>query len=153
MTHYNGHISGFGRTTQCRSLKNKTHKIKKKIKNILIMCEDTGPVVIDNGGYTPKLGLSCHDDTQIMPNYIVKAKAERPRAFIGSQIDECRGASAAFSSLSSSSSSSPSTSFTMSQSSSSSSSSSFLSTLPLALTPLTALITAFSDLVFLGYKV
>lgn len=60
------------------------------------MCEDTAAVVIDNGAYTAKLGLSCHDDPQIMPNCIMKAKAERRRAFIGSQIDECRDASGLF---------------------------------------------------------
>lgn len=60
------------------------------------MSEDTAPVVIDNGGYTATLGLSWHCDTQIMQNYIMKPKAERQRASIGSQIDECRDPSGQF---------------------------------------------------------
>ncbi|XP_067635950.1 actin-related protein 6 [Eurosta solidaginis] len=53
-------------------------------------------VVLDNGAYTAKVGLSNQDDPIVVPNCIMKAKAERRRAFIGGQIDECRDASGLF---------------------------------------------------------
>lgn len=53
-------------------------------------------VVLDNGAYTAKLGLASHEDPQITLNCIMKAKAERRRAFIGNQIEECRDASGLF---------------------------------------------------------
>ncbi|XP_061395015.1 actin-related protein 6 [Musca vetustissima] len=59
--------------------------------------DDNGvTVVLDNGAYTAKLGLASQDDPQVLLNCIMKAKAERRRAFIGNQIDECRDASGLF---------------------------------------------------------
>ncbi|KAM7350509.1 actin-related protein 6 [Cochliomyia hominivorax] len=60
------------------------------------MDDNSATMVLDNGAYTAKLGLSSHDDPQINLNCIMKAKAERRRAFIGNQIDECRDASGLF---------------------------------------------------------
>lgn len=60
------------------------------------MDDNSSTVVLDNGAYTAKLGLASHEDPQIVLNCIMKAKAERRRAFIGSQIDECRDASGLF---------------------------------------------------------
>ncbi|TMW48030.1 hypothetical protein DOY81_006894 [Sarcophaga bullata] len=60
------------------------------------MDDSSATVVLDNGAYTAKLGLASQDDPQITLNCIMKAKAERRRAFIGNQIDECRDASGLF---------------------------------------------------------
>ncbi|GBP71921.1 Actin-related protein 6 [Eumeta japonica] len=56
---------------------------------------ETACYILDNGGYTAKVGFSS-DSPKIVPNCIMKAKSERRRAFIGSQIDECRDASGLF---------------------------------------------------------
>ncbi|ALC48427.1 Actr13E [Drosophila busckii] len=53
-------------------------------------------VVLDNGAYTAKVGLATHDEPQVVPNCIMKAKSERRRAFVGNQIKECRDTSALF---------------------------------------------------------
>lgn len=50
-------------------------------------------VIIDNGAYTIKTGLSTDEKPRIIPNAIMKAKAERKRLFIGNQISECRDCS------------------------------------------------------------
>lgn len=50
-------------------------------------------VIIDNGAYTIKTGLSTDKTPVIVPNAIMKAKAERKRLFIGNQINECRDCS------------------------------------------------------------
>lgn len=47
-------------------------------------------VVLDNGGYTIKAGSSQSRKPKLVPNCIVKAKNERKRIFIGSQLDECK---------------------------------------------------------------
>ncbi|XP_037814811.1 actin-related protein 6 [Lucilia sericata] len=60
------------------------------------MEDSSNTLVLDNGAYTAKLGLASHEDPQINLNCIMKAKAERRRAFIGNQIDECRDASGLF---------------------------------------------------------
>lgn len=51
--------------------------------------------ILDNGAHTAKVGLST-DNPKLIPNCIMKAKSERRRPFIGSQIDECRDASGLF---------------------------------------------------------
>lgn len=51
--------------------------------------------ILDNGGYTAKVGFS-NQEPKVVPNCIMKAKSERRRPFIGSQIDECRDASGLF---------------------------------------------------------
>lgn len=50
-------------------------------------------VIVDNGAYTIKTGLSTDENPTIVPNAIMKAKAERKRLFIGNQINECRDCS------------------------------------------------------------
>ncbi|VEN35717.1 unnamed protein product [Callosobruchus maculatus] len=50
-------------------------------------------VVVDNGAYSIKVGLSTEAHPTLVPNCIMKAKAERKRLFIGDQINECRDCS------------------------------------------------------------
>ncbi|CAH0387288.1 unnamed protein product [Bemisia tabaci] len=52
--------------------------------------------ILDNGAYSAKVGLSCHEEPKIIPNCIMKAKSERQRPFIGNQIEDCRDASGLF---------------------------------------------------------
>ncbi|CAB3360371.1 Hypothetical predicted protein [Cloeon dipterum] len=49
--------------------------------------------VLDNGAYTLKLGKTSEEKPKLIPNAIMKAKSERRRLFVGSDIDECRDAS------------------------------------------------------------
>ncbi|CAK1548852.1 unnamed protein product [Leptosia nina] len=56
---------------------------------------ETACYILDNGAYTAKVGLSSMAP-KIVPNCIMKAKSERRRPFIGSQIEECRDASGLF---------------------------------------------------------
>lgn len=56
---------------------------------------ETSCYILDNGGYTAKAGFSSMEP-KVVPNCIMKAKSERRRPFIGSQIDECRDASGLF---------------------------------------------------------
>ncbi|XP_045528856.1 actin-related protein 6 [Pieris brassicae] len=56
---------------------------------------ETSCYILDNGAYTAKVGLSTMEP-KIVPNCIMKAKSERRRPFIGSQLDECRDASGLF---------------------------------------------------------
>ncbi|XP_049882770.1 actin-related protein 6 [Pectinophora gossypiella] len=56
---------------------------------------ETSCYILDNGAYTAKVGFSSMEP-KIVPNCIMKAKSERRRPFIGSQIDECRDASGLF---------------------------------------------------------
>ncbi|VVD02972.1 unnamed protein product [Leptidea sinapis] len=56
---------------------------------------ETTCYILDNGAYTAKVGF-CNMEPKIVPNCIMKAKSERRRPFIGSQIDECRDASGLF---------------------------------------------------------
>lgn len=56
---------------------------------------ETSCYILDNGAYTAKVGFSTMKP-KIVPNCIMKAKSERRRPFIGSQIDECRDASGLF---------------------------------------------------------
>lgn len=53
-------------------------------------------IILDNGAYTAKVGAIGNSDPYVIPNCIMKAKAERRRAFIGNQLDECRDASGLF---------------------------------------------------------
>ncbi|GIY09224.1 actin-related protein 6 [Caerostris darwini] len=46
--------------------------------------------VMDNGGYNIKAGYSTDPEPRLIPNGIMKAKSERRRQFIGTQIDECK---------------------------------------------------------------
>ncbi|XP_045782254.1 actin-related protein 6 [Maniola jurtina] len=56
---------------------------------------ETSCYILDNGAYSAKVGFS-NAEPKIVPNCIMKAKSERRRPFIGSQIDECRDASGLF---------------------------------------------------------
>ncbi|XP_023946062.1 actin-related protein 6 [Bicyclus anynana] len=56
---------------------------------------ETTCYILDNGAYTAKVGFS-NGEPKVVPNCIMKAKSERRRPFIGSQIDECRDASGLF---------------------------------------------------------
>ncbi|KAI5643716.1 actin domain-containing protein [Phthorimaea operculella] len=56
---------------------------------------ETSCYILDNGAYTAKVGFSSMEP-KVVPNCIMKAKSERRRPFIGSQIDECRDASGLF---------------------------------------------------------
>ena len=53
-------------------------------------------LVLDNGGYSLKVGYSSQSTPRIVPNCIMKAKSEKRRAFIGDQIDDCRDLSSLF---------------------------------------------------------
>ncbi|GAB6018585.1 Actin- protein 6 [Chamberlinius hualienensis] len=53
-------------------------------------------VVLDNGGYTAKVGYATQSEARIIPNCITKAKSERRRQFIGDQIDDCKDVSGLF---------------------------------------------------------
>ncbi|XP_025422340.1 actin-related protein 6-like isoform X1 [Sipha flava] len=46
--------------------------------------------ILDNGAYTAKVGHTDDETPKIIPNYIMKAKSERRRTFIGDQLSECR---------------------------------------------------------------
>ncbi|KAF5307202.1 hypothetical protein FQR65_LT00718 [Abscondita terminalis] len=61
----------------------KVNKIKDKYVGSPI-------VVLDNGAYTAKVGMSTGDSPTVLPNCIMKVKSERKRFFIGNQIEECR---------------------------------------------------------------
>ncbi|CAH0697977.1 unnamed protein product [Spodoptera exigua] len=56
---------------------------------------ETSCYILDNGGYSAKVGFS-NTEAKVVPNCIMKAKSERRRPFIGSQIDDCRDASGLF---------------------------------------------------------
>ncbi|XP_028156816.1 actin-related protein 6 [Ostrinia furnacalis] len=56
---------------------------------------ETSCYILDNGAYTAKVGFSSMEP-KIVPNCIMKAKSERRRPFVGSQIDDCRDASGLF---------------------------------------------------------
>lgn len=47
-------------------------------------------IILDLGGHTAKLGLASSDDPRLLPNCIYKAKSEKKRQFISSQITECK---------------------------------------------------------------
>ncbi|KAK4885459.1 hypothetical protein RN001_001730 [Aquatica leii] len=47
-------------------------------------------LILDNGAYTTKIGMSTDDAPTILPNCIMKVKSERKRFFVGNQIEECR---------------------------------------------------------------
>lgn len=49
--------------------------------------------IIDNGGYTAKVGFCYNDEPRVVPNCIMKVKSEKRRPFVGSQIEECRDVS------------------------------------------------------------
>ena len=53
-------------------------------------------LVLDNGGYSLKVGYSSQSAPRVFPNCIMKAKSEKRRAFIGDQIDDCRDLSSLF---------------------------------------------------------
>ncbi|XP_072036241.1 actin-related protein 6-like [Amphiura filiformis] len=49
-----------------------------------------GTVILDNGAYHAKIGVSTESGPRLVPNAIMKAKSERRKQFIGSQIDDCK---------------------------------------------------------------
>ncbi|CAG9857549.1 unnamed protein product [Phyllotreta striolata] len=55
--------------------------------------EGLSALVVDNGAYSVKVGLSTAQSPTLVPNCIMKAKSERKRLFIGAQINECRDCS------------------------------------------------------------
>uniref|UniRef100_A0A6P7G8T9 Actin-related protein 6 n=1 Tax=Diabrotica virgifera virgifera TaxID=50390 RepID=A0A6P7G8T9_DIAVI len=55
--------------------------------------ESISAVIIDNGAYNIKIGMSKDEGPTIVPNCIMKAKSERKRLFVGNQINECRDCS------------------------------------------------------------
>lgn len=55
--------------------------------------ESITALIVDNGAYNIKVGLSRDESPSIIPNCIMKAKSERKRLFIGNQINECRDCS------------------------------------------------------------
>ncbi|EYC29346.1 hypothetical protein Y032_0006g2927 [Ancylostoma ceylanicum] len=46
-------------------------------------------IILDNGGYTMKIGTSRDIEPRIIPNCIAKAKADRKREFIADEQSEC----------------------------------------------------------------
>lgn len=57
---------------------------------------DSNVFVLDNGAFYAKVGLSEWSKPKIIPNCITKAKSERRRPFVGSQVEECRDVSGLF---------------------------------------------------------
>ncbi|XP_055623849.1 actin-related protein 6 [Toxorhynchites rutilus septentrionalis] len=57
---------------------------------------DSNVLVLDNGALYAKIGMSDWSKPKTVPNCITKAKSERRRPFIGSQIEECRDVSGLF---------------------------------------------------------
>ncbi|XP_058461856.1 actin-related protein 6 [Malaya genurostris] len=57
---------------------------------------DSNVFVLDNGAFYAKVGMSEWSKPRVVPNCITKAKSERRRPFVGSQIDECRDVSGLF---------------------------------------------------------
>ncbi|XP_055535591.1 actin-related protein 6 [Wyeomyia smithii] len=57
---------------------------------------DSNVFVLDNGAFFAKVGMSEWNAPKVVPNCITKAKSERRRPFVGSQIDECRDVSGLF---------------------------------------------------------
>lgn len=53
-------------------------------------------LILDNGGYTIKLGYSNKNEIKRIPNCVTKVKSERRRLFIGDEIDECKDFTGAF---------------------------------------------------------
>ncbi|XP_071791949.1 actin-related protein 6-like [Asterias amurensis] len=53
-------------------------------------------IVIDNGAYQVKIGLNSDEKPRLVPNCIMKAKNERRKTYIGSQIDDCKDLSGIF---------------------------------------------------------
>ncbi|KAF5301323.1 hypothetical protein FQA39_LY10721 [Lamprigera yunnana] len=75
------------------------HRKKSSIENVpstlrLSKTKDkyVGPpiLILDNGSYMAKVGMSSDNAATVLPNCIMKVKSERKRFFIGNQIDECR---------------------------------------------------------------
>jgi len=60
------------------------------------VAEKSGTFILDNGGYCIKAGYATQSSPRVIPNCIVKAKAEKRRAFIGDQIQDCRELSALY---------------------------------------------------------
>ncbi|XP_017772637.1 PREDICTED: actin-related protein 6 [Nicrophorus vespilloides] len=52
--------------------------------------ECSNALVLDNGGFTIKIGYSKDNNITVLPNHIMKAKSERKRFFIADQIEDCR---------------------------------------------------------------
>jgi len=53
-------------------------------------------LVMDNGGYSIKVGYSSQSSPRLVPNCIMKAKSEKRRAFVGDQVEDCRDLSSLF---------------------------------------------------------
>lgn len=60
------------------------------------MMTENVALVLDNGAYTAKAGLSVDVDPQVIPNCLMKAKSERRKTFIGKQVEDCRDLSGLF---------------------------------------------------------
>ncbi|RWS04395.1 actin-related protein 6-like protein [Dinothrombium tinctorium] len=52
--------------------------------------------ILDNGGYSLKVGAATDSSPRIVPNCISKVKSERRRLFIGDQLDDCKDYSSLF---------------------------------------------------------
>ena len=57
---------------------------------------ESATLVLDNGSYTVKAGLSVNVEPRVIPNCLMKTKSERRKTFIGNQVEECRDLSALF---------------------------------------------------------
>ncbi|RZC42603.1 actin-related protein 6 [Asbolus verrucosus] len=64
--------------------------------NLKVVESNLQGLIFDNGAHTIKINYSFEEKPKIIPNCIMKAKSERKRLFIGSQIDECRDCSGLF---------------------------------------------------------
>jgi actin-related protein 6 len=53
-------------------------------------------LVVDNGSYTIKAGMSVDGEPRVVPNCLMKTKSERRKTFIGNQVGECRDLSGLF---------------------------------------------------------
>ncbi|XP_071941751.1 actin-related protein 6-like [Antedon mediterranea] len=53
-------------------------------------------LILDNGAYQAKIGRSTSEKPNCFPNCIMKAKSERRKQFIGSQIDDCKDLSSLY---------------------------------------------------------
>ncbi|KAK6049186.1 hypothetical protein COOONC_13309, partial [Cooperia oncophora] len=68
-------------------LKQPIFKIEQYLHDASMVGQET--VILDNGGYTMKIGTSRDIEPRLIPNCIVKAKADRKREFVADEQSEC----------------------------------------------------------------
>lgn len=91
---FNSETKTYSRTSEkSRAKRRRSTVSNNEIKSPINKELNVVGVVIDNGAHTIKTGVSSNENPTIVPNAIMKAKAERKRLFVGNQINECRDCS------------------------------------------------------------